>query len=95
MKRLQCLRYLIDTYFTGSNAALLFGLRLIRGFVKRNFIRARPNTVCSGIGIVILWNCDCGTEFKICSANYTYRFCRILYHNPIYLSIIERAPYCG
>ena len=39
------------------------------------------STVCSGTGIVILLNCDCGTEFKICSANYTYRFCRILYNN--------------
>ena len=38
-------------------------------------------SVCSGTGIVILWNCDCGTEFRICSANYTYRFCRILYNN--------------
>ena len=24
-------------------------------------------TVCSGTGIVILWNSDCGTEFRICS----------------------------
>ena len=35
--------------------------------------------VSSGTGIVTLWNCHCVTEFRICSANYTYRFCRILY----------------
>ena len=33
------------------------------------------STVCSGTGIVILWNRDCGTEYRICSANYTYLKC--------------------
>ena len=46
---------------------------------EKYIIPTYRTTVCSVTGIGILWNRDCGTEFRICSANYTYRFCRILY----------------
>ena len=50
---------------------------------KRNFYRilntSGSDTVCSGTGIVVLRNYDCGTGFVICSANYTLQ----ILQNPI------------
>ena len=53
-----------------------------------NYYSYALSTVCSGTGspgIVILWNCDCGTVFRI-------RFLFRKLHLQI-LSIIERTPY--